>query len=101
MPEPTEGPWVAAPVIKGFPQHPGEVRGPNGPICYVSLAVPIEQRHATVSVLAAGLEMQAALQSIGMDENIDLSEGVVMVSIQTMKTIHAALAKAKGETPNA
>ena len=100
MPEPTEGPWVAAPIINGFPQHPGEVRGPNGPVAYVSLAVPVEQRHATVSVLAAGLEMLKVLQSIGMDENIDLSEGVVMVSIQTMKTIHAAIAKAKGETPN-
>ena len=96
MPEPAKGPWVAAPII-----HPGEVRGPHGPVAYVSLAVPIEQRHATVSVLAAGLEMLKVLQSIGMDENIDLSEGVVMVSIQTMKTIHAAIAKAKGETPNA
>ena len=62
MPEPIEGPWVAAPIINGFPQHPGEVRGPNGPIAYVSLAVPIEQRHATVSVLAAGLEMLETLE---------------------------------------
>ena len=64
MPEPTEGPWVAAPVIKGFPQHPGEVRGPNGPVACISLAVPIEQRHATVSVLAAGLEMLEKLIEI-------------------------------------
>ena len=56
MPEPTKGPWVAAPTI-----HPGEVRGPHGPVAYVSLAVPIEQRHATVSLLAAGLEMLEVL----------------------------------------
>ena len=42
-------------------------------------------------------EMLAALESIGMDENINLSEGVVMVSIQTMQTMQAAIAKAKGE----
>ena len=64
MPEPADGPWVAAPIIKGFPQHPGEVRGPHGPVAYVSLAVPIEQRHATVSILAAGLETLKALENL-------------------------------------
>ena len=92
MPEPTEGPWVASPIINGFPQHPGEIRGPNGPVAYVSLAVPIEQRHATVSVLAAGLEMLKALE-------MALADGGLRYSTRPM--LEAAIAKAKGETPNA
>ena len=92
MPEPTEGPWVAAPVIKGFPQHPGEVRGPNGPVACISLAVPIEQRHATVSVLAAGLEMLEKLIEIHayFIDQFGESEGT--------EEIAALIAKAKGET---
>ena len=82
MPEPAKGPWVAAPII-----HPGEVRGPHGPVAYVSLAVPIEQRHATVSVLAAGLEMLAALEAA-------LADGGLRYS--TRPILEAAIAKAKG-----
>ena len=101
MPEPTEGPWVAAPVIKGFPQHPGEVRGPHGPVAYVSLAVPIEQRHATVSLLAAGSEMLEALEAtISYQERvIRMSPGMVMDPgwIEIIAMVRAAIAKAKGE----
>ena len=88
MPEPAEGPWVAAPVINGL-QHPGEVRGPNGPICYVSLAVPIEQRHATVSRLAAALDMFDALDHFLFctDDPCDTC----------YELAGAAIAKAKGE----
>ena len=95
MPEPTEGPWVAAPIIKGFPQHPGEIRGPNGPVAYISLAVPIEQRHATVSVLAAGLEMEKALEGLMRMCFEDLSgeESGAIIDFAL-----AAIAKAKGET---
>ena len=98
MPEPTEGPWVAAPVIKGFPQHPGEVRGPHGPVAYISLAVPIEQRHATVSVLAAGLEMLKALEGLMRMcfENLNGEESGTIIEVAL-----AAIAKAKGDTPNA
>ena len=46
---------------------------------------------------AAAPEMLDALESVGMDDHIDLSEGVVMVSIRTMRVIHAAIAKAKGQ----
>ena len=96
MPEPTEGPWVAAPVIKGFPQHPGEVRGPNGPVAYVSLVVPIKQRYATVSVLAAAPEMLKALE---MAKDWLPSRRAIPDEIHDQ--IDAAIAKAKGETPNA
>ena len=93
MPEPTEGPWVAAPVIKGFPQHPGEVRGPNGPVAYISLAVPIEQRHAAVSVLAAGLEMEAVLErSVYHWNDLDIE-----ARRELMTDARAALAKARGK----
>ena len=87
MPEPAKGPWVAAPII-----HPGEVRGPHGPVAYVSLAVPIEQRHATVSVLAAGLEMLEKLIEIHayFIDQFGESEGT--------EEIAALIAKAKGET---
>ena len=82
MPEPAKGPWVAAPII-----HPGEVRGPHGPVAYVSLAVPIEQRHATVSVLAAGLEMLKTLEAVAESD----------MDITIIDQVCAAIAKAKGE----
>ena len=88
MPEPAEGPWVASPTI-----HPGEVRGPHGPVAYVSLAVPIAQRHTTVSVLAAGLEMLAALEAAAKDPGLYLRG----VAIETRFLIRDAIAKAKGE----
>ena len=81
------GPWVAAPIIKGFPQHPGEIRGPNGPVAYISLAVPIEQRHATVSVLAAARDMEKALE-------VALADGGLRY--WTRPILEAALAKARG-----
>ena len=87
MPEPTEGPWVASQIIHGFLQHPGEIRGPNGPVAYVSLAVPIEQRHATVSVLAAGLEMLKTLEAVAESD----------MDITIIDQVCAAIAKAKGE----
>ena len=105
MPEPAEGPWVAAPIINGFPQHPGEVRGPHGPVAYVSLAVPIEQRHATVSVLAlaAGLEMLKALEWAHgqLCPHPQWCEGNHPVLKPRHDTIRATIAKARGETPNA
>ena len=64
-------------------------------MAYVSLAVPIEQRHATVSVLAAGLEMLAKLIEIYiyLVDQVGESEGT--------NELAALIAKAKGETPNA
>ncbi len=99
MPEPTEGPWVAAPIINGFPQHPGEVRGPNGPVAYVSLAVPIEQRHATVSVLAAGLEMLEMLEwaCSQLCQYPTWCEANHPVRKPKHDAMRAALAKARGE----
>ena len=95
MPEPADGPWVAAPIINGFRQHPGEVRGPHGPVAYVSLAVPIEQRHATVSVLAAGLEMLEKLIEVHILLLDQFGESAGTDDLATL------IAKAKGETPNA
>ena len=87
MPEPTKGPWVAAPTI-----HPGEVRGPHGPVAYVSLAVPIEQRHATVSVLAAALEMLEALEGV-----VRLTKVQHVLEKWELGSLNAIIAKAKGE----
>ena len=96
MPEPTEGPWVAAPVINGL-QHPGEVRGPHGPICYVSLAVPIEQRKATISRLAAAPEMfDLAVAFVEWVEDMP-DENYEQREIELMALAKAAIAKAKGE----
>ena len=62
----TEGPWVAAPLIDGL-RHPDEVHGPNGPVAYISLAVPVEQRHATVSVLSATSGLRTVSESGSQD----------------------------------
>ena len=88
MSEPTEGPWIAAPTI-----HPGEVRGPHGPVAYVSLAVPIEQRHATVSLLAAAPDLLAALEKMRSP-----SRAAWMTMGSALRSqCEAAIAKAKGE----
>ena len=57
---------MAAPLIDGL-RHPGEVRGPNGPVAYISLAVPVEQRHATVSVLSATSGLRTVSESSSQD----------------------------------
>ena len=88
MPEHTSGPWVAAPTM-----HPGEVRGPNGPVAYVSLAVPIEQRHAMVSLLAAAPELLAALELMLQEANDSYPN-----SVHVRRKARTAIAKAKGET---
>ena len=51
---------------------------------------------ANAHFIATAPEMIDVLESIGMDEDIDLQEGVVMVSIKTMEKVYDVIAKAKG-----
>ena len=85
-PEPAPGPWR---VVKDY--HGWAVRDAD------DWLIAVTTRKIEADRIAAVPDMEKALAIIGMDEHIDLSEGVVMVSIQTMKAIHAALAKARGE----
>ena len=86
-----KGPWFAGSNTKRQPQHPGEMRGPDGPVAYVSLVVPVEQRHATVSLLATAPEMLSKLIEVHilLVDQFGESEGTFALA--------ALITKAKGE----
>ena len=70
---------MAAPLIDGL-RHPGEVHGPNGPVAYISLAVPVEQRRATVSVLSATSGLRTVSESGSQDSESPASSKTSSIS---------------------
>lgn len=53
-------PWQPAPSIDGR-RHPGEVRGPDGPVAYIALNVNPELRANTLNAIAAAPGMAEAI----------------------------------------
>ena len=107
--QPAAGPWCAAPNIGRNP-HPGEVRGPDGPVAYVSLSVPLHQRDATVRTLSAARELAEAVEealseaSVLNDRDLNTQDGDPLEGNRTIITDRAvrmmklALEKVRAKT---
>ena len=109
-PELAPRPWRTAPNTNG-PKHPGEIRGPGGPVAYISLNVPEEQRDGSLRAMAAAPELLAAareaVENAYLLDERDIQDGPedpydgnrTIVTNRAWRMLKDALAKAGGETP--
>ena len=75
---------------------------PPANVQFMTAREQVEHGHRTrgeptyAELQAINAELLAALESVGMEDDIDIAAGFVLVSIPTMEIIHAAILKTKG-----